>query len=245
VMVLIEFDIDSFKDVNEMLTHVGADKMIVKLAEVVGSVVGELDSVGRNGGDEFSVILNNVDPDKLASILQRITTAVSKIEYTKSHEDGTVENTGRHMSITGSARVIERGEDVSYEHIKKQADQGAIFQKINKKGSLIEWSPDLKPDLSTYEKRWEWASKLASTKINRDANELYAEWRGHPEGSSDRSITAYQIGLLTGVNPEYDNEKKGETPDTSMADSILEYLTQINIAAIEKRYGPPEDEDER
>lgn len=238
-MVLIEFDIDSFKDVNEMLGHAGADKKIIELAKVIRSVLGELDSVGRRSGDEFSVILNNVDPDKLSSILQRIAAAANTIEYTKEKDNGELERTGKFMSITGSARVIRKDEDVSYELANKQADEGAIFQKINKKGTIVEWSPDLAPDLSTDEKRWEWAEKLARSKINRDADALYTEWRQYPEGSRERAITAHQIELMTGKNPDRNSQTaNAESSESTPSDSILEFHTQIYIAGIEKKYGP-------
>ncbi len=168
--------------------------MIVKLTEEIKSAISELDSVGRRSGDELSIILNNVDPEALPTILQRITAAANSIEFTKEMEDGE-EHSGQFMSITGSARIIKKNEAVSYEQASAEADAGATFQKVNKPGSIVEWSPDLRPDLDSYEKREAWAEKLANNHIKRDTDKLYAELRRYnPDTEKDKiEITMQQI----------------------------------------------------
>lgn len=197
VMVLIEFDIDSFKKVNEMLGHAGADKMIIELTRQLKSVVSELDSIGRRSGDELSIILNNVDPEALPSILQRITSTANSIEFTREMADRD-EHSGQFMSITGSARIINKGDTVSYEQASAEADAGATFQKVNKPNSIVEWSPDLRPDLSSDEKREKWAEKLANNEIKRITDKLYSELRRYdPETETDKiEITNQQIQRL-------------------------------------------------
>lgn len=221
VMVLIEFDIDSFKKVNDMLGHAGADQMIVLLTKTLKSVISEFDSIGRRSGDELSIILNNVDRNNLNSILQRIVLAAQSIEFTKETDDGE-EHSGQFMSITGSARVIEKGEKISYQKASKEADEGATFQKIDRPGSIIEWSKQLKPDLSDEEKREAWAEKLARNHIKRDTDALYAELGKHEKGSEKYEITLQQIERM--------NEAK-------------EHWVQHYLAQIEKDYGPFDDEE--
>lgn len=223
VMVLIEFDIDSFKKVNEMLGHAGADKMIIELTKRLKSAISELDSVGRRSGDELSIILNNVDPEALPSILQRITTTANSIEFTKEMADQD-EHSGQFMSITGSARIIEKGDTISYERASAEADEGATFQKINKLGSIVEWSPDLRPDLSTDEKREIWAEKLANNHIKRDTDKLYAELRRYNPATEAQKveITKQQIERM---------------------ENAKEHWIQHYISQMEKELGPIEKEE--
>lgn len=196
VMVLVEFDIDSFKKVNDMLGHTGADEIITRLAAEIKSVLSELDSVGRRSGDELSIILNNVAPEALPSILVRISAAANNIELVKTLKTGEKRSTGQFLSVTGAARTIERDKPISYEEASRDADVAATYQKINRPGTIIEWSPDLKPDLGTIEKRREWADKLASNHLKRDSDTLHAELVRYEPGSEKYRITEQQIGRI-------------------------------------------------
>jgi len=54
---VLMFDLDNFKPVNDTLGHSAGDEVLKIVAKSVGSVVREVDSCGRFGGDEFVVIL--------------------------------------------------------------------------------------------------------------------------------------------------------------------------------------------
>jgi diguanylate cyclase (GGDEF)-like protein/PAS domain S-box-containing protein len=49
--------IDGLKDVNEALTHTAGDLVITSVAGRVAGAVGDIERVGRGGGDEFTVLL--------------------------------------------------------------------------------------------------------------------------------------------------------------------------------------------
>ncbi|MFM7969685.1 GGDEF domain-containing protein [Aeromonas sp. A-5] len=55
-------DIDHFKQVNDTLGHHMGDKVLAEVASCVAAQLRSLDRVGRNGGEEFLVLLPDTEP---------------------------------------------------------------------------------------------------------------------------------------------------------------------------------------
>ena len=65
-------DIDHFKKVNDTYGHDVGDKVIVHLAEILSSSTSYNDLVSRFGGEEFCLILKNINRYSAIDILERI-----------------------------------------------------------------------------------------------------------------------------------------------------------------------------
>jgi diguanylate cyclase (GGDEF)-like protein len=74
---LFFIDLDYFKEVNDSFGHDAGDELLVQVAERISQCVREADTVARMGGDEFTVILSQLnettDAQKVAeNIVQQL-----------------------------------------------------------------------------------------------------------------------------------------------------------------------------
>ncbi len=70
-------DIDDFKVVNDTLGHHAGDIAIKTVANAIQSCIRETDQIIRYGGDEFVLVLNNIEPQHFGTKLHRIADCVS------------------------------------------------------------------------------------------------------------------------------------------------------------------------
>ncbi len=85
-LAVLFLDIDRFKEVNDSLGHAVGDELLVSVATQLGVIVGVNDTVARMGGDEFAILVENLqETNALISIVTRITQALSEPILVGSH----------------------------------------------------------------------------------------------------------------------------------------------------------------
>ncbi|GAC1668284.1 MAG: diguanylate cyclase [Candidatus Acidiferrum sp.] len=112
-------DLDRFKGVNDTHGHLTGDEVLRETARRLLGSVRSYDLVGRYGGEEFLLILNNCDP---ASVLNRAE------EIRKSFAEDPMETTAGPMKVTlslGLLRSID-WEDRAAEALIREVD-GALY----------------------------------------------------------------------------------------------------------------------
>ncbi|MCW8884198.1 MAG: EAL domain-containing protein [Motiliproteus sp.] len=78
-MVVMFLDLDDFKDVNDTLGHDKGDTLLKACAKRLSGCVRKADTVARQGGDEFTVILSELtDPDSIERVANGILRAVAE-----------------------------------------------------------------------------------------------------------------------------------------------------------------------
>lgn len=77
---LMIVDIDHFKNVNDTLGHAEGDRILSEVAKAIASVVRPNDVIGRWGGDEFMVFLEQVHESDLEAVCNRLLSSVQEIK---------------------------------------------------------------------------------------------------------------------------------------------------------------------
>lgn len=79
-IAILFVDLDHFKEVNDTLGHDAGDQLLIEAARRVRACVRESDTVARMGGDEFTLVLSELDDDgQLDRILEKVLSAVSDL----------------------------------------------------------------------------------------------------------------------------------------------------------------------
>ncbi|PCI64012.1 MAG: hypothetical protein COB37_03425 [Kordiimonadales bacterium] len=78
-LALAMVDIDHFKNVNDTYGHDVGDFVIKKVAEVLQKEVRGGDTVARVGGEEFCLLMPNLDSDNINTIFTRVRAAINAI----------------------------------------------------------------------------------------------------------------------------------------------------------------------
>ncbi len=72
-IALMFLDLDRFKTINDSLGHMMGDRLLQGVAQRLISCIRETDTVSRQGGDEFLIVLTDVEvPDDAARVAEKI-----------------------------------------------------------------------------------------------------------------------------------------------------------------------------
>ena len=93
---LLYLDLDRFKYINDTIGHTAGDQLLVELADALHQRVRKADLLARIGGDEFALLLHNIDAEQVYAAAD---------EYRKLLEAFTFQYEGRHYNIHGSIGV--------------------------------------------------------------------------------------------------------------------------------------------
>ncbi len=78
--VLVMFDIDHFKMVNDTHGHLIGDEVIREVARVTREALRQADQPGRYGGEEFAIILPETDEQGALTICERIRQTIGETD---------------------------------------------------------------------------------------------------------------------------------------------------------------------
>jgi diguanylate cyclase (GGDEF)-like protein/PAS domain S-box-containing protein len=92
-------DLDDFKEINDSLGHAAGDQLLVEVGNRIADVMGPVNTVARTGGDEFAVLVEQIDdPAEGEEIAARIVAALAE-------PIDVVDATGAQHQLHGAASV--------------------------------------------------------------------------------------------------------------------------------------------
>jgi len=102
---LVFIDVNRFKHINDIYGHNVGDQVLVNIANKLRFLVRSTDKISRFAGDEFTVLLSNVNRETLPEVLQKLSVALN---------DSITSDNGQiiHYSVSiGAALFPEHGND--------------------------------------------------------------------------------------------------------------------------------------
>jgi diguanylate cyclase (GGDEF)-like protein/PAS domain S-box-containing protein len=128
-------DVDGFKHINDSLGHSAGDRLLQSIAMRLSDCVRTPDTVSRHGGDEFVVLLQDVNqPEDAANAAARILRAVA--------EPHSIGRQDLHVTATIGVSVFpDDGQDA--ETLIKNADTAMYQAKENGRQSFKFFKPEM------------------------------------------------------------------------------------------------------
>ncbi len=80
-LTLLMIDIDHFKRVNDTLGHQIGDEVIISVTEKISGTLRAKDGFGRYGGEEFVIVLPEIDKETGIRIAERILGAIRDLSH--------------------------------------------------------------------------------------------------------------------------------------------------------------------
>ncbi|MBQ9519841.1 MAG: GGDEF domain-containing protein [Firmicutes bacterium] len=128
-IVIAILDLDNFKLVNDTFGHLYGDKIIIRFANIISKCIGNRGILGRFGGDEFMILLENIkDEMDLRSVLRSIRTSV-EMEFKDIGED---------ISLTTSIGAATYPKDAKdYDELFTKTDYCLYLSKMRGKNRYV------------------------------------------------------------------------------------------------------------
>lgn len=121
-------DIDHFKKINDTYGHDVGDKVIVALSEILSSATSHRDVVARFGGEEFCVVLKNINRYSAQDIFERIRAEIENFSFHVERET--------YIKFTVSIGLVMNSED-AIEEIINQADMMLYNAKNDGRNKVV------------------------------------------------------------------------------------------------------------
>jgi len=140
---LMFIDLDNFKPLNDQYGHAAGDLLLVDVANRITGCVREVDTVSRFGGDEFVVLLSELEVDKDRSIMEagvvaeKIRVALSDPYVLTLSQQDKAEITVQHCCTSSIGVVMFTDHDISADDVLRRADMAMYQAKAGGRNAII------------------------------------------------------------------------------------------------------------
>jgi diguanylate cyclase (GGDEF)-like protein len=84
-IAIMMIDLDDFKTINDTLGHPVGDNTLAAVSNRLARTVRSTDTVARMGGDEFAILLPDVEADVALAVVQRVQAAIAQPIHLNGH----------------------------------------------------------------------------------------------------------------------------------------------------------------
>jgi diguanylate cyclase (GGDEF)-like protein len=133
---VVFLDLDQFKVINDSLGHAIGDQLLIEVGKRIKSSLRSIDTIARFGGDEFVILLEDVNSEQSAvALLERIEEDIKPGFLIQSHEMVTSFSAGLITKLSG---------DAIPDQILRDADIAMYRAKALGKACHVVFSPELR-----------------------------------------------------------------------------------------------------
>lgn len=132
-LCLIMADLDHFKSINDTHGHLVGDKVLKEVAARMQAALREFDLVGRYGGEEFVILLENTSRHTAQQVAERVRMRIDK-------EPIQIAGRSLHLTISQGLAICRAGEDGP--SLLERADQAMYRAKQAGRNCVAEESGD-------------------------------------------------------------------------------------------------------
>jgi len=133
---LMFLDLDNFKPLNDAHGHIAGDLLLAEVAKRLKTCVREVDTVARVGGDEFVVILTELDADEATSrtqamkVAEKIRASLSKPYFVKLGDAESSSVTVAHHCSASIGVTLFIDQKTGQDDVMKRADKAMYQAKV-------------------------------------------------------------------------------------------------------------------
>ncbi len=151
---LMMIDLDNFKTLNDTQGHDVGDLLLVAVAARLQSCIRQVDTVARMGGDEFVVILEDLDHAGLAamqaeSVARKILIKLSEPFRLEVVLNGVKPHQHSHQCTSSIGITLFRDHSISVDELLKRADTAMYQAKAAGRNTLRFFDPDMQEAVAT------------------------------------------------------------------------------------------------
>lgn len=131
---LLMVDIDKFKNINDTYGHQFGDEVLKKIVDISKKNVRDTDIIGRYGGEEFLILLQDVDPRSAFRVAEKLRKSIEEYVYTKNDISVTISIGIAHFPTNGYLL-----DDLIF-----KSDQALYFAKeVKGRNSVVIWNEEM------------------------------------------------------------------------------------------------------
>jgi len=137
-LTIVMIDVDYFKNINDQFGHNSGDQVLIALTHTIKAQLRKNDVFGRIGGEEFAVVLTNVQASDAYAVVERLRASIENMLVTSD---------GQEMRVTGSFGLIStqylEETELEAEKILHLADQTLYRAKNAGRNCVKTYSRDI------------------------------------------------------------------------------------------------------
>ena len=132
-LIFAYIDFDDFKKINDLKGHSAGDQVLKSFSEKLSKTVRSSDITGRIGGEEFAIVLPNIDKLDALKILERVRSFAKEDQVL-------INNELISYSISIGFTVMDKTNSSNVDLLVMQADKALYQAKHKGKDCIVEYA---------------------------------------------------------------------------------------------------------